>query len=197
MKTLHAVYKAWDAAMNVLQYLIARIFHTHMESNLTLRDYVLAIIKLGSSRDGEFRYKTRIHKILFILAHEFEELNNLRSDFIPYHFGPWSYEVDFTIKELVRSGFLEEKLDKRDEIDGLQHTGYVYAYRLTRAGKVLAERAIKKLSPKIRERIKELLKLKLWTLIGYVYVKYPEYTTRSVLTDDELTPSRQEISSTT
>jgi len=196
MKTLHAVNKAWDAAMNVLQYLIARIFHTHMESNLTLRDYVLAIIKLGSSRDGVFRYKTRVHKILFVLAQEFEELNSLRSDFIPYHFGPWSYEVEFTIKELMRLGFLEEKLDERDEIDGLQHTGYVYAYRLTRAGQVLAEDAVKKLSPKIKKRIKELLKLNLWTLIGYVYVKYPEYATRSVLADDELTPRRRKISST-
>ena len=195
MKTLHAVDKAWDAAMNVLQYLIARIFHTHMESNLTLRDYVLAIIKLGSS-GGVFRYKTKIHKILFILAQEFEELNNLRSDFIPYHFGPWSYEVEFTIKELMRLGFLEEKLDERDEIDGLQHTGYVYAYRLTRAGQVLAEDAAKKLSPKIRKRIKELLKLNLWTLIGYVYVQYPEYATRSVIADDELVPRRREILST-
>jgi uncharacterized protein YwgA len=195
MKTLHAVDKAWDAAMNVLQYLIARIFHTHMESNLTLRDYVLAIIKLGSS-GGVFRYKTKIHKILFILAQEFEELNNLRSDFIPYHFGPWSYEVEFTIKELMRLGFLEEKLDERDEIDGLQHTGYVYAYRLTRAGQVLAEDAAKKLSPKIRKRIKELLKLNLWTLIGYVYVRYPEYATRSVIADDELVPRRREILST-
>jgi uncharacterized protein YwgA len=195
MKTLHAVDKAWDAAMNVLQYLIARIFHTHMESNLTLRDYVLAIIKLGSS-GGVFRYKTKIHKILFILAHEFEELSNLHSDFIPYHFGPWSYEVEFTIKELMRLGFLEEKLDERDEIDGLQHTGYVYAYRLTRAGQVLAEDAAKKLSPKIRKRIKELLKLNLWTLIGYVYVRYPEYATRSVIADDELVPRRREILST-
>ncbi len=197
MKTLRVVDKAWDAAMNVLQYLIARIFHTHMESNLTLRDYVLAIIKLGSSRDGEFRYKTKIHKILFILAQEFEELSWLRSDFIPYHFGPWSYEVEFTIKELMHLGFLEEKVDKRDEIDGLQHTGYVYAYRLTRAGRVLAERAVKKLNPKIKKRIKELLKLNLWTLIGYVYVRYPEYAARSVLADDELTPRRREISLTT
>jgi uncharacterized protein YwgA len=166
-----------------------------MESNLTLRDYILAIIKLGSS-GGFFRYKTKIHKILFILAQEFEELNNLRSDFIPYHFGPWSYEVEFTIKELMRLGFLEEKLDERDEIDGLQHTGYVYVYRLTRAGQLLAEDAVKKLSPKIRKRIKELLKLNLWTLIGYVYVRYPEYATRSVIPDDELVPRRREILST-
>jgi len=195
MKTLHAVDKAWDATMNVLQYLIARIFHTHMESNLTLRDYVLATIKLGSS-GGVFRYKTKIHKILFVLAQEFEELSNLRSDFIPYHFGPWSYDVEFTIKELIRLGFLEEKLDERDEIDGLQHTGYVYAYRLTRAGQVLAEDAVKKLSPKIKKRIKELLKLNLWTLIGYVYVRYPEYATRSMIADEELTPRRREILST-
>jgi uncharacterized protein YwgA len=167
-----------------------------MESNLTLRDYVLAIIKLGSSRDGEFRYKTKIHKILFILAQEFEELSWLRNNFIPYHFGPWSYDVEFKIRELVRLGFLEEKLDERDEIDGLRHTGYVYAYRLTRAGRVLAEDAVKKLSPKIKKRIKELLKLNLWTLIGYVYVRYPEYATRSVLADDELTPRRREILST-
>ncbi len=191
--------KAWDVAMDVLrylaEYLITRIFHTHMESNLTLRDYVLAIIKLGS-RDGEFRYKTKIHKILFILAQEFEELSWLRSDFIPYHFGPWSYEVEFTIKELVRLGFLEEKLDERNEIDGLQHTGYVYAYRLTRAGRVLAEDIVKKLSPKIKKRMKELLKLNLWTLIGYVYVRYPEYATRSVIADDELVPRRREILST-
>jgi uncharacterized protein YwgA len=166
-----------------------------MESNLTLRDYVLATIKLGSS-GGVFRYKTKIHKILFVLAQEFEELSNLRSDFIPYHFGPWSYDVEFTIKELIRLGFLEEKLDERDEIDGLQHTGYVYAYRLTRAGQVLAEDAVKKLSPKIKKRIKELLKLNLWTLIGYVYVRYPEYATRSMIADEELTPRRREILST-
>jgi hypothetical protein len=192
--------KAWDVAMGVLrylaEYLITRIFHIHMESNLTLRDCVLAIIKLGSSRDGEFRYKTKIHKILFILAQEFEELGWLRNNFIPYHFGPWSYDVEFKIRELVRLGFLEEKLDERDEIDGLRHTGYVYAYRLTRAGRVLAEDAVKKLSPKIKKRIKELLKLNLWTLIGYVYVRYPEYATRSVLADDELMPRRREILST-
>ncbi|MFZ8810684.1 MAG: hypothetical protein ACO2PN_21570 [Pyrobaculum sp.] len=29
---------------------------------LLIRDYVLAVIKLGSSRSGVFRYKTKIHK---------------------------------------------------------------------------------------------------------------------------------------
>jgi len=158
--------------------------------SIIARDCVLAAVKLGS-RSGIFRYKTKIHKTLFILAQEFEELSQLRSDFIPYHFGPWSYEIEFTIEELVHLGFLEESVDKLDVIDGLKHTGYVYTYRLTRAGRVLAERAVEKLSPKVRKRMKELLKLTVWELIGYVYVRYPEYATRSVLTDDELLPNKR------
>jgi len=82
-------------------------------------------------------------------------------------------------------------VNKVDEVDGLKHTGYVYTYRLTRAGRVLAERAVEKLSPKVRKRMKELLKLTVWELIGYVYVRYPEYATRSVLTDDELLPNKR------
>ncbi len=157
----------------------------------TVRRCVLAAVKLGSS-GGVFRYKTKIHKVLFILAQEFEELSLLHNDFIPYHFGPWSYEVEFEIKTLVHLGFLEERVDKLDEIDGLKHTGYVYCYRLTRAGKVLAERAVKKLSPKVEKRMKELLKLGVWELIGYVLVRYPEYTSRSVYADDELLPTRRQ-----
>ncbi len=159
--------------------------------SMVVRDYVLAVIKLGSRR-GVFQYKTRIHKVLFVLAQEFEELSPLRGDFIPYHFGPWSYEVEFEIKYLVRLGFLEERLDKLDEIGGLKHSGYVYTYRLTRAGRVLAESAVKKLSPKIKKRMKKLLKLSVWELIGYVLVRYPEYTSRSVHVDDELMPSRRQ-----
>jgi hypothetical protein len=160
------------------------------QPSVTVRDYVLALIKLGS-RGGVFRYKTRIHKILFILAQEFEELGALRNDFIPYHFGPWSYEVEFEIEALTRLGLLEEGVDKPDVIDGLRHTGHVYHYRLTRAGRVLAESAVKELSPRIKKRMKALLKLSLWELIGYVYVRHPEYATRTVYADDELLPTRR------
>jgi hypothetical protein len=171
-----------------------RKFYTYVEPDrmpVNLRDCILAAVKLGSRR-GAFRYKTKIHKTLFVLAQEFEELSQLRNDFIPYHFGPWSYEVEFEIKELVRLGFLEERVEKLEVIDGLKHAGYVYTYRLTRAGRVLAERAVKRLSPKIKKRMKELLGLSLWELIGYVYVRHPEYATRSVHADDELLPTRRQ-----
>ena len=164
---------------------------------LLIRDYVLAAIKLGSSRSGVFRYKTKIHKILFILAQEFEELSWLRSDFIPYHFGPWSYEVEFEVQYQVRLGLLEEWVEKLDVIDGLKHVGYVYYYRLTRAGRVLAESAVKELSPAIKKRIKKLLKLTVWELIGYAYVRHPEYAARSAFADDELLPNRRLDSTST
>jgi hypothetical protein len=157
----------------------------------TVRDYVLAVIKLGS-RGGVFKYKTKIHKVLFILAQEFEELSWLRNDFIPYHFGPWSYEIEFEIEYLTHLGLLEERVDRLDVIDGLKHAGYVYCYRLTRAGRVFAERAVKELSSKVKKRMKELLKLSLWELIGYVYVRHPEYASRSVYADDELLPARRQ-----
>jgi hypothetical protein len=164
-----------------------------MEPDLSeaVRNYVLAAIKLGS-RGGVFRYRTRIHKVLFILAQEFKELDRLRGGFIPGHFGPWSYEVEFATAELTRMGFLEEEAVKLDEIDGLRHAGYVYYYSLTRAGRVLAEDAVKRLSPQIKKRMKELLKLSLWELIGYVYVRYPEYVSRTVHLDDELLPARRQ-----
>ncbi len=186
------IHFAYGRAISAFQRLIMRIFYMHMElDSRVVRDYVLAVIRLGS-RGGVFRYKTKIHKTLFVLAQEFEELSWLRNDFIPYHFGPWSYEVEFEIKYLARLGFLEERVDKLDEIDGLKHAGYVYTYRLTRAGRVLAKRAVEKLSPKIKKRMKELLKLSVWELIGYVLVRYPEYASRSVHVDDELLPARRQ-----
>ncbi len=169
------------------------IFHECVKPDQPLvRDCILAAVKLGS-KGGVFMYKTKIHKVLFVLAQEFEELIPLRGDFIPYHFGPWSYEVEFEIKYLVHLGFLEERVDKLDEIDGLKHMGYVYTYRLTRVGKVLAERAVKKLSPGVRKRMKELLKLSVWELIGYVLVRHPEYASQSAYADDELLPTRRQL----
>jgi uncharacterized protein YwgA len=70
------------------------------EFSPTLRDYVLTIIKLGC-KGGEFRYKTKIHKIIFLITQEF----GLKiATFIPYHFGPRSPEVDDVLNELNKRG---------------------------------------------------------------------------------------------
>jgi len=182
VSVLSVVDKAFGAQTGVLQRLIIHVFHKHMESSPTLRDYVLAIIKLGS-KGGEFRYKTKIHKIIFLITQEF----GLKiATFIPYHFGPWSPEVDDVLNELIREGLLKLDVSTREEIDGAKHTGKVYSFRFTKSGEVEARRALAVIQPEIRKRIEELAKWDLWKLIGYVYVRYPHYATHSAIADDEL-----------
>jgi hypothetical protein len=128
---------------------------------------VLAAVKLGSR--GWFCCRARLHVALFMLTREFEELAPLRR-----RFGLLSIDVDVSLKSLVERGLLEEKLEIPGAVDGAPLPGYgVYMYRLTWAGRILASKAVKEVSPRIRKRMKELLKLDVWSLIGYAYVKYP------------------------
>jgi hypothetical protein len=131
--------------------------------------YVLAAVKLGAER-GWFCCRAKIHAVLFILSREFKELAHLRSPF-----GIENIDVNVSLKSLVECCFLEERLEIPGIIDGVKLPGYgVYMYRLTRAGRALANKAVERMSPGIRRRMKELLKKDVWSLIGYAYVKYPE-----------------------
>jgi hypothetical protein len=133
----------------------------------TVDGLILAAVKLGSR--GWFCCRVKLHVVLFMLTREFEELAPLRR-----RFGLLSVDVDVSLKSLVERGFLEERLEIPGTVDGVVHPGYgVYMYRLTKAGRALAGRAVKEMSPRVRKRMKELLKLDVWALIGYAYVKYP------------------------
>jgi len=130
---------------------------------------VLASVKLGSGR-GRLCCRTRIRVATFILTWEFEELAHLRDEYYM-----WIVDVDATVKALAKEGLLEERLEFPGAVDGMRLPGYgIYTYRLTRAGRVLADRAVKEMSPEMRRRLKELLEMNLWALVGQAYVKYPE-----------------------
>jgi hypothetical protein len=132
--------------------------------------YVLAAVKLGAKR-GWLCCRAKIHAALFILAREFKELAHLRSSFG----GLESVDVDVSLKTLVKCCLIEEKLKTPGTIDGVKLPGYgVYMYRLTWAGRALADKVIKEMNAEVRKRMKELLKMDVWSLIGYAYVKYPE-----------------------
>jgi hypothetical protein len=131
--------------------------------------YVLAAVRLGAKR-GWFCCRARLHAALFILSREFKELAHLRSPF-----GIENIDVDVSIWKLVEYCLLEERLKMPNIIDGVALPGYgIYMYRLTGAGRALADKAIEKMSSGVRRRMKELLKRDVWSLIGYAYVKYPE-----------------------
>jgi hypothetical protein len=128
---------------------------------------VLASVKLGS---GRLCCRTRIRVATFILTWEFEELAHLRDEYYM-----WIVDVDSTVKALAKEGLLEELLEFPGVVDGMKLPGYgIYTYRLTRAGHVLADRAVKEMSPGMRRRLKELLEMNLWALVGQAYAKYPE-----------------------
>jgi len=140
-----------------------------------VKRFVLAAVKLGS-RWGRFCCRARMHAALFLLAREFEELAHLRNPL-----GMLNVDVDVAVRVLVEMGFLEERLEVPGVIDGVRlPRRAVYTYRLTRAGRVLADDAVKELSPQVRKRMKEFLKMSLWSLIGYAYVKHPEHAKPAV-----------------
>jgi hypothetical protein len=130
---------------------------------------VFASVKLGSGR-GWLCCRTRIRIATFILTWEFEELAHLRDEFYV-----WIVDVDSTVKTLAKGGFLEERLEFPGVVEGMSLPGYgIYTYRLTRAGRVLADRAVKKMAPPMRRRLQELLKMNMWALVGQAYARYPE-----------------------
>ena len=73
-----------------------------------------------------------------------------------------------------------------ERIDGAEHAGRVYVLRLTGEGKRGARRALAAMPAEIRRRIAELAKWDVWRLVGYVYVRFPQFTSRSAAADDGL-----------
>jgi hypothetical protein len=104
-------------------------------------------VKLGAER-GWFCCRAKMHAVLFILSREFEELAHLRSPF-----GIENIDVNVSIWRLVKCCLLEERLKMPNAVGGIKLPGYgVYMHRPTWAGRALADKAVKEISPRIRER---------------------------------------------
>lgn len=129
-----------------------------------LERYVLAAVRLCAKRPCT---RGKIHAALFVLAQEFEELARMYRPYV------WKVEVDAALRRLVEDGYLEERLEALKEIDGVRLPSRVHTYRLTKAGRIIAEDALKEIDSRIRERMKELLRMGTWSLIGYAYVRHP------------------------
>jgi len=92
------------------------------------------------------------------------------------------FDLDATVEVLAEEGLLEERLEFPGAVDGVWLPGYaVYTYRLTRDGHLFAKDAVKRMSPPLRRRMRELLKMDVWSLIGYAYVRYSEHSIHKTL----------------
>lgn len=118
----------------------------------------------------------RIMKGLFLLIEEGNLDDGPGYDFQPYHYGPVSLQIYDDLDQLVNEGL----------VDALPVSGYSWAkYRLSEAGCTRFALLDADLSTRVRQeiiRVKEVVsRLPFRQLLRFVYSKYPEYATNSVI----------------
>lgn len=140
-------------------------------AELQPRDWLLLLFD-GAQRPLD---RVRIQKSLFLFAERSKALGSEKYDFVPYHYGPFSFAIYPDLDRLVAEGLL------RLEVEGAATSP---RYSLTGAG----ARAVETLrSSAPRERLDLLRSLRDWVtersfraLLHDVYRLYPQYAVNSV-----------------
>jgi uncharacterized protein YwgA len=101
-----------------------------------LRPVELWILLILKAAGGEVCCKTKIMKILFLLERVYG-IVGVR--FEPYNYGPWSKDVEHALRRLVELGLVEER-ELQKPLEGPEHTGLMYIYRLTEKGREVVEK---------------------------------------------------------
>jgi uncharacterized protein len=135
------------------------------------RDWLLLLFD-GARRPLE---RVRIQKSLFLFAERSKALGSEKYDFVPYHYGPFSFAIYPDLDRFVAEGLL------RVEVEAASTSP---RYSLTGAGARAVE-ALKSSAP--HERLDLLRSLRDWvtersfrTLLHDVYRLYPQYAVNSV-----------------
>lgn len=157
-------------------------------------EFLLVLLYIpGKQRktNEKIRGITRLDKLIFLIQKKIE-INFY--NFVKYDFGPWSGEIQSDIR-LLREGDLvdikEEELKLSVEIIDRtyrdENVNTVEIYSLTEAGEKVAKDIYEKLSANVRENISEIKNkfnhIPLTDLLKYVYLNYPEMTTKSKILD--------------
>ncbi len=144
---------------------------------------VLAIL-YSTQKKGRYLTKTSLHKILTILMKE-SRLGKLTPFTLkPYHYGPYSPDAEKIVEELKRRGLVVEEVFNKDGKE-------IHALKLTEEGFKAAKESYERLFS-VWGGGKAAAIIDAWTgaspsaLIYYVYLKYPELTTRSRIRDKVL-----------
>jgi len=135
------------------------------------KKWILSLLYLASKIKGT----TRLMKYLFLMKKEYEIDNEY--NFIPYSYGPCSFEVYEDLEKLEKMGLIE--IDKKiyePKIAG--DWQIVKEYKLTEKGKEFTEKIYNELDiitkTKLNELIERFGKYTLAGLLHYIYSKYPE-----------------------
>ena len=169
------------------------------------------VLLLGTSvpglRDGEIQGITRLEKLVFLLENETESEKwlNQKAEFKPYNFGPFSEKIYQAVDMLSAAQLIEDSYspapDDADTWEQRDHIGLdngvggtdpftTRNFSLTERGRRYFEVLSKELPDDSLEEIRAFKKrfafLPLRQLIRYVYQRYEDFTTESVIRDQVL-----------
>jgi uncharacterized protein YwgA len=135
------------------------------------------LILLAINYVGRVYGRTYMQKLFFLIENEL--FRDMDLNYIKYHYGPFSRDLAKHVEELKTKGFMKEIINISNGHEG-------HCYELTKKGQLQIQKIINKSDSK---RLQEFCdKFKQYTpseLLRYVYSKYPEWTTNSVLNNSE------------
>jgi len=152
----------------------------------------------GSKTQHKIAGITRVEKLMYLLQEEtgFSGKRQDKFDFKAWKFGPFSQEIYQSIDLLSSLTLVDvEERELANYVDYMERDELVETdqeeprvekvFSLTARGKKVAEALQKTISPKDWEELTKLThkfeRVPLTSLIQYVYHKYPETTSKSVL----------------
>ena len=134
---------------------------------------LLCLIGSGGSvkqKNEEVEGSIKLMKESFLLQKEIGE--KFPYNFIPYDFGPCSFDIYEDLNEFIEEGIVKEEKNKSFSTYSISSSYEEFVSKLT-----------EDLDPKVKEAIlkikKEFNKLSYYALIYYVYQKYPQFTKAS------------------
>ncbi len=172
-------------------------------------DMLLVLLHAGGKtkpEDEEIVGITKLGKLVFLLKNE-TVLAKYLNDFSyeAYNYGPYSSEVFDSLQALINaglvrtrkgesSGYIEEsdryEIEEQANSENMAGIGKTTIYELTDEGRTVATALMQSLSDDERKEIENIKKkfnsIDLKQLLRYVYTKYPESTTESVIRDEVL-----------
>jgi len=140
------------------------------------QDWLIVYLSLPSATKTNWIDPIRIMKGLFLFKMELK--NKLKNfyNYIPYLYGPCSFEIYEDLIELQLKGIVDSYFHP------LQRWSY---YRLTEKGQTYVKSLIKEAPTEFLEKLKtikiKVTSLSFLELLKDIYKKYPEYAQNSVI----------------
>lgn len=143
------------------------------------RDFIL--LAMGASDNSPFT-PVQIQKLFFLLDKNIaEQTDGPHFDFKPYDYGPFDKQIYLELEQLMDSGLVEISISNDH---GLR------TYRLTKKGREIGKRSLKKLSRPVQRYIRDVIdfvcSLSFAELVSVIYKAYPEMRENSVFVQEKI-----------